>query len=152
MSLLSQPNLVGFADIRTQAIEDWQQYRIEGQQYLNLAERAYRKKNQNFTTEILYNLIAMGIEKLVMSSLMAIGRLPYNHTMHDLVAALEEWLPETIRGLEDPIRNLDSYQDICDPYIVSVKIPSMTEIETMLTLARQLEQRLTLDAKETRIL
>lgn len=142
MSLLSQPNLVGFADIRTQTIEDWQQYRIEGQQYLNLAERAFRNKNTTFTTEILYNLIAMAIEKLVMSSLMAIGRLPYNHTMHDLVAALEEWLPETIRGLEDPIRNLDSYQDICDPYTATIKKPTVAEIETMLVLARQLEERL----------
>jgi len=142
MSLLSQTNLVGFADIRTQAIEDWQQYRIEGQQYLNLAERAYQKENKTFTTEILYNLIAMGIEKLVMSNLMAIGRLPYNHTMHDLVAALEEWLPDTVRGLEDPIRNLDSYQDICDPYTATIKIPTAAEIETMLLLARQLEQRL----------
>lgn len=142
MSLLSQTNLVGFADIRTQAIEDWQQYRIEGQQYLNLAERAFRNKNTTFTTEILYNLIAMAIEKLVMSSLMAIGRLPYNHTMHDLVAALEEWLPETVRGLEDPIRNLDKYQDICDPYTATIKKPTVTEIETMLVLARQLEERL----------
>lgn len=142
MILLSQTSLVGFGDIRTQAIEDWQQYRLEGQQYLNLAERAFRKKNETFTTEILYNLIAMAIEKLVMSSLMAIGRLPCNHTMHDLVAALEEWLPETIRGLEKPIRNLDSYQDICDPYTVTIKKPTVAEIETMLILSRLLEQRL----------
>lgn len=142
MPYFTHPPLVGFADIRTQAIEDWQQYKREGAQYLNLAERAFRKKNKTFTTEILYNLIAMAIEKLVMSSLMAIGRLPYNHTMHDLVAALEEWLPETVRGLEDPIRNLDSYQDICDPYIATIKHPTVAEIETMLALARQLEERL----------
>jgi hypothetical protein len=148
MTNFARPALVGFADIRTQAIEDWQQYKLEGRQYLRLAEQACCKKKKAFTTEILYNLIAMGIEKLVMSSLMAIGRLPYNHTMHDLVAALEEWQPNSIRGLEEPIRNLDSYQDICDPYTVSVKTPTMTEIETMLTLARQLEQRLEAPGKD----
>ena len=136
------PALVGFADIRPQAIEDWGQYRLEGEQFLNLAEGAFLKNKATFTTEILYNLIAMAIEKLVMGALMEIGRLPYNHTMHDLVAALEEWLPETIRGMEEPVRALDSYQEICDPYNCTIKVPTRAEIETMLALARRLEQRL----------
>jgi hypothetical protein len=136
------PALVGFADIRPQAIEDWGQYRLEGEQFLNLAEGAYLKKKKTFTTEILYNLIAMAIEKLVMGALMEIGRLPYNHTMHDLVAALEEWLPETIRGMEESVRGLDSYQEICDPYQCTIKVPTAAEIENMLALARRLEQRL----------
>jgi len=139
MANITPASLVGFADIRTQAIEDWQEYKVEGRQFLQLAETAFRKKKKTFTTEILYNLIAMAIEKLVMSALMEIGRLPYNHTMHDLVDALERWMPETIKGMEEPIRQLDSYQDICDPYAYSIKIPTVEEIETM---ARQLEQRL----------
>lgn len=142
MANISPSSLVGFADIRTQAIEDWQEYKVEGQQFLQLAETAFRKKKKAFTTEILYNLIAMAIEKLVMSALMEIGRLPYNHTMHDLVDALEQWLPETIKGMEEPIRQLDSYQDICDPYAYKIKVPTVEEIETMLGLARQLKQRL----------
>lgn len=135
------PALVGFADIRTVAIDDWEQYRLEGEQFLNLAAGAFLRKKKSFTPEILYNLIAMGIEKLVMAALMEIGRLPYNHTMHDLVAALEEWLPETIRGMEDSVRELDSYQEICDPYICTIKVPTAAEIENMLALARRLERR-----------
>ena len=136
------PALVGFADIRPLAIEDWEQYRREGEQFLNLAEGAFLNKKKAFTTEILYNLIAMAIEKLVMGALMEIGRLPYNHTMHDLVAALVEWLPGTIQGLEESVRVLDSYQEICDPYVCTIKVPTATEIENMLALARRLEQRL----------
>lgn len=143
MNNASLTNLVGFADIRTQAIEDWQQYKLEGQQFLNLAEGAFGKQNKLFTPEILYNLIAMGIEKLVMSSLMAIGRLPYNHTMHDLVSALEQWQPEIIRTLEGAVRALDSYQDICDPYAPTIRIPTQEEIASMLVVARQLEERIT---------
>jgi len=142
MAPFPQPALVGFADIHTHAIEDWQQYRLVGNQFLNLAECAFRKEKKAFTTEILYNLIAMAIEKLVMSALMAIGRLPYNHTMHDLAAALEEWLPNAVRGMEEPLRHLDSYQEICDPYACTVKVPTRAEIAAMLDLARQLEQRL----------
>ena len=142
MANMTPSSLVGFADIRTQSIDDWQEYKVEGRQFLQLAETAFQKKTKAFTTEILYNLIAMAIEKLVMSALMEIGRLPYNHTMNDLVDALEEWMPEAIRGLEGPIRQLDSYQDICDPYVCSIKIPTVEEINMMLGLARQLEQRL----------
>lgn len=142
MAGIAQTPLVGFADIRTQAIDDWQQYKVEGRQYLRLAETAFANKKKAFTTEILYNLMAMGIEKLVMSALMEIGRLPYNHTMHDLVDALVQWMPETIRGLEDSICGLDSYQEICDPYACTIKVPTPEEIASMLALARELEQRL----------
>lgn len=142
MANISPRSLVGFAEIRTQAIDDWQEYKIQGRQFLCLAESAFRSKNKTFTTEILYNLIAMAIEKLVMGALMEIGHLPYNHTMHDLMTALEQWMPEAIQGLAEPIRQLDSFQDICDPYACSIKIPTVAEIETMLGLTRQLEQRL----------
>lgn len=138
----AQPALVGFADIRPQPITDWQQYRLEGQQYLNLAQSAFLGRKKAFTTEILYNLIAMAIEKLVMAALMEIGRLPYNHTMQDLVAALELWLPEAIQGLEAQVSSLDIFQDICDPYSWSIRLPTRDEIEAMLKLARHLEQRL----------
>lgn len=134
-------SLVGFGDIHTQSVDDWQQFKVEGQQFLSLAERAFLRGQKTFTPDILYNLIAMAIEKMVMSALMAIGRLPYNHTMHDLVAALEHWLPETVHGMEESIRSLDSYQDICDPYAYSIRVPTSEEIAGMLTLARQLEQR-----------
>ncbi|WP_028319062.1 hypothetical protein [Desulfobulbus elongatus] len=146
MADFSPPNLVGFADIRTQAIDDWQEYRQAGRQFLDLAETAFRNKNAIFTTTILYNLIAMAIEKLVMSRLMALGRLPYNHTMHDLVAALEEWRPAVVQGMAASLRALDSYQEICDPYTSTSRTPTPAEIESMLGLARQLEQRLETDA------
>lgn len=142
MNPLPQNNLVGFADIRTQAIDDWQQYQAEGRQFLDLAERAHRKGSKAFTTEILYNLIAMAIEKLVMGALMAIGRLPYNHTMHDLVDALGQWLPDVIQGMEDSIRRLDSFQEICDPYVCTTVTPTTAEITAMIDLARQLERRI----------
>ncbi len=94
------------------------------------------------TPTILYNLVTMAIEKLVMAALMRCGRLPDNHTLHDLVAALERWLPETVRGLAGPLCELDSFQDICDPYAGTITAPSRREVESMLILARKLEERL----------
>ena len=136
------PALVGFTDIRTLAIEDWEKFWGEGEQFLTLAENAFTKGKKAFTAEILYNLIAMAIEKLVMSALMHIGKLPYNHTMHDLADALEEWMPEAIEGKAEQLRALDKHQEICDPYSITLRTPTMDDIADMLQLARWLEKQL----------
>lgn len=142
MKNMSPQPLVALADIRPRAIDDWPRYQQEGEQFLRLAERAHGQQKKAFTTTILYNLAAMAIEKLVMAALMRCGRLPDNHTLHDLVAALERWLPETVRGLAGPLCELDSFQDICDPYAGTITAPSRREVESMLILARKLEERL----------
>ena len=142
MTSMIPQSLVALADIRPRAIDDWAQYRLEGEQFLRLAEQAHHRQKKAFTTTILYNLVAMAIEKLVMAALMRCGRLPDNHTLHDLVAALERWLPETVRGLAGPLCELDSFQDICDPYAGTITAPSRREVESMLILARKLEERL----------
>ena len=142
MTRMSPQSLVALADIRPRAIDDWAQYRLEGEQFLRLAEQAHHRQKKAFTPTILYNLVTMAIEKLVMAALMRCGRLPDNHTLHDLVAALERWLPETVRGLAGPLCELDSFQDICDPYAGTITAPSRREVESMLILARKLEERL----------
>ena len=142
MTSMIPQSLVALADIRPRAIDDWAQYRLEGEQFLRLAEQAHHRQKKAFTPTILYNLVTMAIEKLVMAALMRCGRLPDNHTLHDLVAALERWLPETVRGLAEPLCQLDSFQDICDPYAGTITAPSAGEVESMLILARKLEERL----------
>ena len=142
MTSMIPQSLVALADIRPRAIDDWAQYRLEGEQFLRLAEQAHHRQKKAFTPTILYNLVTMAIEKLVMAALMRCGRLPDNHTLHDLVAALERWLPETVRGVAGPLCELDSFQDICDPYAGTITAPSRREVESMLILARKLEERL----------
>ncbi len=134
--------LVQPGDIRRMAIDDWQQFQKEGEQFLALAERAFTKKTKAFTTEILYNLAAMAMEKLVMSALMRIGRLPDNHTLGDLAAALTRWLPDAAQGLVESICALDRFQEICDPELAIIHPPTLADIEAMLRLARRLERRL----------
>ena len=142
MTSMIPQSLVALADIRPRAIDDWAQYRLEGEQFLRLAEQAHHRQKKAFTPTILSNLVTRAIEKLVMAALMRCGRLPDNHTLHDLVAALERWLPETVRGLAGPLCELDSFQDICDPYAGTITAPSRREVESMLILARKLEERL----------
>ena len=132
--------LVGFADIKRDPIGGWEEFLCEGNQYLATAGGGYAKRRQVFTTEILYNIIGMGIEKLIMALLMRSGNLAYNHTMHDLVESMEEFLPGMLtekqaRGL----RELDSYQEICDVDAFSITPPTMDEIAVMLVLAEELQ-------------
>lgn len=142
MHPLPHAMLVQPGDIRPMAIDNWQQFQQEGEQFLTLAERAFAKKTKAFTTEILYNLTAMAMEKLVMSALMRIGRLPDNHTLGDLAAALTRWLPEAARGLTEAICALDRFQEICDPEGATILPPALADIKAMLLLARRLERRL----------
>ncbi len=69
-------------------LDGWQLYRRDGEQFLRTAVSAHRRGNPRFTPEIVYNLVAMAIEKLIMALLMRRGDLADNHTMVDLLAAL----------------------------------------------------------------
>ena len=141
MTSMFTQSLLVLADIRPRAIDDWPRYREEGEQLLQLAERAHGRHKKAFTTTILYNLVAMAIEKLVMAALMRCGQLPDNHTLHDLVAALERWLPDSVRGLAEPLRRLDRFQELGDPYDGTIAAPSRDEITAMLVLAHRLAAR-----------
>lgn len=132
-------NLLGFNDIK-QPITDWQIFLQEGGQFLNTAGKGYANRRQVFTAEILYNLVAMAIEKLIMALLMKSGNLPYNHTMHDLVDSMEEFLPGSLEEYGDKLKALDAYQEICDAQSFKITPPSMAEVGEMLDLARQVQQ------------
>ena len=138
------PKLVGFGEIRGTPIKGWEQFLEEGRQFLKTADNAYRQQRKVFSTEVLYNLVAMAIEKLIMAQLMVGGNLPYNHTMHDLVEAMEEFLPGRLQHLGPELKALDAWQEICDLEEYTIKVPDRAEIQQMLEVALELE-RLTIN-------
>ena len=119
-------------------IEGWEEYQLNGEQYLKTAVGAYQRRRNVFTPEILYNIIAMAIEKFVMAALMRHGNLPYNHTIKDLVEAMEKTFPHSMDELREGLLALDKYQEICDLESYTIKPPSMEEIPGMLRLAEDL--------------
>ena len=76
---------------------------------------------------------------LVMTALMCEGKLPYNHTMKDLVEAMDEAFPGAISDLREGLLNLDQYQEICDIDTFNISGPAMDEIPAMLDLANRLQ-------------
>lgn len=135
-------NLAGFPARDSEAIKGWQEFLREGNQFLATANNAHDQRREAFTTVILYNLVAMAIEKLIMAVLMKNGQLPYNHTMHDLVEAIDTFLPHELAGLGEELKRLDAFQDICDMESYSISPPTMGQIGGMLKLALEVQSRI----------
>jgi hypothetical protein len=135
-------NVIGFADIKAEpeAIQGWEEYLHDGDAFLRTGLSAYEKKKKAFTPEILYNIVAMAIEKLVMAALMQQGALPYNHTMRDLVEAMEEVFPKEIAEIKEGLLDLDKYQNICDVDTYTIIIPNEEEIPKMLALTVKMQK------------
>lgn len=134
--------VVGFADIKAepQAIQGWEEYLHDGDAFLRTGLAAHEKEKRAFTPEILYNIVAMAIEKHVMAALMHKGELPYNHTIGDLVAAMEEVFPQAISEIKDGLLDLDRYQEICDVDTYNIIPPTVDELPTMLSLAVKMQE------------
>lgn len=93
-------------------ITDWHKYLGEGEKYLALAQGGAAKRREVFTPDIIYNVTAMAIEKYLMGFLMYHSTLAENHTMLDLLDAVERVAGPQPQFAED-FRYLDSFQDIC---------------------------------------
>lgn len=124
-------------------IQGWQEFLEDGKGYLSTAIGALAKRKDIFTSEILYNIITMAIEKFVMAALMRYGTMPYNHTMADLVEAMEETFPGAITDIRTELLQLDKYQDICDLEGFSITPPGMEKIPAMLDLAGKMQTLVT---------
>ena len=123
------------------SIDNWQEYRRDGEQFLNTAATAFRKGNSRFTPETLFNLVAMAIEKLVMAFLMKQGDLAENHTMGDLFRALEKHVghhPELARQFA----YLDSFQEICVIETYRRQVPTAEETAAIVAIGENVQRLL----------
>mgnify|MGYP001556125192 CR=1 FL=1 len=118
-------------------IENWQDYRRDGVAFLKTALKGYQGRKKAFNHEALYNIVCMAIEKLIMAYLMKRGDLAENHTMYDLVRALENHLTLS-DDLKQAMLRLDSYQDICDPDQSVYVVISTQDIESFLDTGAQI--------------
>ena len=101
----------GYMDNGKRPVEsekNWSIWLREAHQYL----RAGKNEKKRFDNSILYNLLAMSLEKFVMAILAYNLSMPVNHTFTDLVESLEKFFP--LDGeLKDTILSLETKQEIC---------------------------------------
>ena len=115
----------------------WTRFTDEGAQFLATAINAVRKRRKVFTPDILYNLIAMSMEKYIMGYLLYRKNLPDNHTLGDLMDALKRVDPIEDE-LCDRIVRMDRFQEICCITTYNREIPEEKDIEEMLTLGERI--------------
>lgn len=114
-------------------IDNWQDYRRDGEKFLQTATKAHDKKRKAFSTDTLYNVTCMAIEKLIMAFLMKNGDLAENHTMADLLRALQLHLGD-IPDLSEKLMYLDTFQEICSLENFTIHIPSEEDVVKMLAI------------------
>ena len=114
-------------------IDNWQDYRRDGEKFLHTATAAHDKQKKAFSTDTLYNITCMAIEKLIMAFLMKNGDLADNHTMADLLRALQLHLGD-IPELAEKLMYLDTFQDICSLDNFTINVPSEDDVVRMLAI------------------
>ena len=110
--------------------ETWKNFYAAGIDYWNFAKNS-AKRPDVFNAEIVYNVVGMAIEKLFMALLVYHDRLPYNHTLTDLVEAVKH-IHNVDALLEEKLKYMDSLQEICA--IHSLVIKKITEDDRMFFL------------------
>ncbi|NOR23490.1 MAG: HEPN domain-containing protein [Desulforhopalus sp.] len=114
-------------------IDNWRDYRRDGEKFLHTATEAYNKKKKAFSTDTLYNVTCIAIEKLIMAFLMKNGDLAENHTMADLLRALQLHLGD-IPDLAEKLMYLDTFQEICSLDNFTIHTPSEEDVVKMLAI------------------
>lgn len=122
------------------AIHGWQEFYRDGHAFLEAARGGHDRRQEVFTPDILYNLVAMAVEKFIMAALMSQGAMPYNHTMADLVHAMDRTFPGKMKNLREGLLSLDQYQQICDLDGYTIQPPEMDEIPRMIDLADEVRK------------
>lgn len=122
-------------------IDNWQDYQRDGEQFLGTALGAHRKMKKAFSSDTLYNLTCMAIEKLIMAFLMKNGDLADNHTMGDLLRSLQRHL-SLQPDLVEKMLFLDTFQEICDLESYQIRIPAEDDVLTILAIGEQVRQEL----------
>lgn len=91
--------------------DSWKSFYKEGIEYYRAMKNGL-KRPEIFTPEIIHNIAGMSIEKFFMAILVYNDRMPYNHTLNDLVEAVR-WVYEVDQQLAVMLSHMDSLQEIC---------------------------------------
>jgi hypothetical protein len=113
---------------------DWQEHIITGRRYLKTASNG-RARPAVFTNELIYQLTAMAIEKLLVGIWQYHKQMPFDHTLDGLVDGLTPICPLE-KGLADSIKEIGRFDDMCPLVPVHRVVPNDTEIKDMLNVGQ----------------
>jgi len=117
------------------AISGWNDHIRDGRQYLNTACRGLSRPAV-FNNELIFQLAAMAIEKLIVGVCQYHHRMPFDHTLSGLVDGLTPVCPMDA-GLAEEIKRIERLDDMCTLAPVRRKVPGDMDIRRILDVGRQ---------------
>jgi hypothetical protein len=117
------------------SITDWQDHVRDGFQYLKTAGNGLNRR-EVFNNELIFQLAAMGIEKIMTGICQYHGRMPTDHTLSGLVEALK-----TVCALDEDLAamivRLEHMDDMCALSTERRKPPGDQDIQVALLAGRE---------------
>jgi hypothetical protein len=114
---------------------DWQEHIDAGRKYLQTACKGLDRPTV-FNNELIYQLTAMAIEKLLVGVFQYHRKLPADHTLDGLVDGLAGICPLG-RELADGIKLIGRFDDMCPLVPPRRCAPDDLEIRAMLAVGKQ---------------
>lgn len=114
---------------------DWQEHITAGRQYLKTAGNGLARPSV-FNNELIYQLTAMAVEKLLVGVFQYHHKMPADHTLDGLVDELALFCPLD-KDLADHIKGLGRFDDMCPLIPVNRIVPDHREIKAILAVGLQ---------------
>ncbi len=119
-----------------QAITGWHDHIVAGCQYLKTASNGMTRRSV-FSNEVIFQLAAMAIEKLMVGVCQYHQQMPADNTLTGLVAALSEVCPLDA-DLAGMITRIEKVDDMCSLTPERRQPPGDLDIEAILIAGREI--------------
>lgn len=121
--------------MQIQPVTGWQDHVSAGRRYIKVAEGGQRRPGV-FNNELVFQLAAMAIEKIIVGLCHYHRRLPVDHTLSGLVETLASVCPLDAE-LIDRIRRIEAVDDMCTLSPVLRRPPGDRETTDIVAVAQE---------------
>jgi hypothetical protein len=121
--------------MKQQSSLDWQDLIDTGCQYLKTARNGLQRPSV-FNNELIYQLTAMAVEKLLVGVYQYHQKMPFDHTLEGLVDDLAS-ICFLDKELGESIKGLGRFDNMCPLVPVQRSMPSDMQIRAMLAVGGQ---------------
>ena len=118
-----------------QSITGWDDHIAAGRKYLETADNGLSRPSV-FNNELIFQLAAMAIEKLMVGVSQYHHQMPFDHTLSGLIEALSPVCPMEPE-LADRIKAIERIDDMCSLTPVLRSAPSDTAVSGILDVGLQ---------------
>lgn len=124
------------AAVKKEVIENrWAEFFTQGMQYRSTAEKSL-KRPEIFKPDIIYNVAAMAIEKILLAVFSKHGQLPYSNTLSAMAAEAKEILAFDETLVSD-MERMDRMQMICHEESVFCEDMKVTDVPFFLDVMKR---------------